>query len=85
MSVDSSKIIMYSTQWCGDCVRAKRIFQQFGVEYVEIDLEKHPEAADVVIKVNNGSRSVPTIVFPDGSTLTEPANHILSAKLETYK
>ena len=85
MSIDSSKIIMYSTQWCGDCVRAKRIFQQFGVDYVEIDLEKHPEAVAVVLQVNNGNQSVPTIVFPDGSTLTEPANHVLTAKLEAYK
>lgn len=81
-NVDSSKIIVYSTSWCGDCVRAKKVLKAHNVDYVEIDLAKHPEAVDVVLKVNNGSQSVPTIIFPDGSTLTEPANHVLIAKIK---
>lgn len=81
MTTNTDKIIMYSTNWCGDCVRAKRVFDQHNIDYKEIDLEKHPEAIPVVLAVNNGRQSVPTIVFPDGSTMTEPSNRDLIAKI----
>lgn len=79
--VDSSKIIMYGTSWCGDCRRARTIFDKHAISYVEIDIDEHPEAVPVVMRINNGKRSVPTIVFPDGSTLTEPSNAQLTDKL----
>lgn len=81
MSINSDEIVMYSTAWCGDCVRAKRIFDKYEVPYKEINIEQHPEAVAAVLAANGGNRSVPTIVFPDGSTLTEPANHELIAKI----
>jgi mycoredoxin len=64
---------MFTTRWCGDCRRAKRSFGALGVTYAEVDLDDHPAAAAIVLRINGGMRSVPTIVFPDGSTLTEPS------------
>jgi mycoredoxin len=77
-------IVVYGTAWCGDCFRAKRVFQRLGVDYAWVDLDEHPEAAAVVTRINNGLRSVPTIVFPDGSTLTEPADSVLEQTLRRF-
>ncbi len=74
-------IRMYSTTWCGDCRRSKRFLQEHQIDFEEIDIEKNPEAAAVVISLNRGMRSVPTIVFPDGSVLVEPSNTTLANKL----
>jgi mycoredoxin len=77
----SSQIVMYTTPWCGDCRRAKRVFAARAVPYTEIDIERDEAAAEQVTRVNHGSRSVPTILFPDGSVLVEPSNSALEAKL----
>lgn len=74
------KITMYATSWCGDCRFAKRWFDSHGVAYDYIDIEQDDSAAAHVIELNHGSRSVPTIVFPDGSVLVEPDARALSAK-----
>ncbi len=63
-------ITVYSTVWCPDCKRAKRFFGEQRVPYVNIDIEQDAGAMAFVEKVNNGMRSIPTIVFPDGSIQT---------------
>jgi mycoredoxin len=78
------RIIMYSTSWCGDCRRAKRIFGDFNVPYVEVNIEQDEDAAELVQSLNNGMRSVPTILFPDGSVLVEPSNTTLMARLVPF-
>lgn len=77
------EIIMYTTRWCGDCRRAKRVFAARNVAYTEIDIERDEAAAERVMRINRGARSVPTILFPDGSTLVEPSTSTLEAKLDT--
>jgi mycoredoxin len=72
---------MYSTTWCSDCRRSRKLLDSLGVAYVDVDIEQDPEAEALVIELNNGMRSVPTIVFPDGSFLTEPSNVALNEKL----
>jgi mycoredoxin len=64
---------MYSTPWCGYCRRLKAQLDREGVEFVEVDIEQHPEAADLVMAVNRGNQTVPTLVFPDGTALTNPS------------
>ena len=75
------EILMYTTSWCGDCRRAKKVFAALGVPYAEIDVDYHPEAAEQVKLLNNGMRTVPTIVFGDGTILTEPSSRVLEEKL----
>ncbi len=75
-----AKIKMYATTWCGDCRMAKRWFDSHGVSYHYINIEEDEQAADLVVKVNGGRRSVPTIVFPDGSILVEPSARELAEK-----
>ena len=79
-SAQSRPIIMYTTPWCGDCRRAKRWFDAHGISYEYINIDHDEQAAAYVMQVNNGMRSVPTIVFPDGSVLVEPNRRELSAK-----
>lgn len=74
-------IVMYSTTWCSDCRRAKRVFEALGVRYQEINIERDAAAAARVSRINDGMLSVPTILFPDGTVLVEPSSAELEAKL----
>ena len=66
-------IQMYTTPWCGYCVRLKAQLQRAGIAFEEIDIEAEPAAADFVMSVNGGNQTVPTVVFPDGSAVTNPS------------
>ncbi len=80
-SVNEKMIKMYATNWCGDCRMARRWFDAHGVPYEYINIEEDDGAAEYVVRVNRGARSVPTIVFPDGSILVEPSPRELASKL----
>jgi len=75
-----NQIVMYATEYCSDCMRAKRFFETNNIPYLRIGLEGNAEATEFVIQINNGYRSVPTIIFPDGSVLVEPNWEELKAK-----
>ena len=75
-----NKIKMYATTWCGDCRMAKRWFDAHSIPYDSINIETDECAAAEVLRLNRGMRSVPTIVFPDGSVLVEPSARELAAK-----
>ncbi|RPJ00968.1 MAG: FAD-binding protein, partial [Chloroflexi bacterium] len=82
MSNPANGIIrMYGANWCSDCRRAKQFFGEQRVHYEYVDLDQQPDAVRDVERINNGMRSIPTIVFPDGSILVEPSNTELAAKL----
>lgn len=55
------KIVMYTTPWCRDCKAAKRFLAERGVPFEEIDIEQRPEAAEIVMRLNDGMRKVPTL------------------------
>ncbi len=72
-NLQPSQIVMYATEYCPDCLRAKAFFEAHKIEYLRVGLENNEEATEFVININNGMRSVPTIVFPDGTVLVEPS------------
>lgn len=72
---------MYSADWCGDCRRSKRLLDLLQVDYRLVDVESDASAAAKVIEINGGFRSIPVIVFQDGSHLTEPSDRVLKQKL----
>jgi mycoredoxin len=74
-------ITVYATSWCGDCRLAKAVLDEGGAEYRWIDIDRDPAAAEVVLRVNGGFRSVPTIIFPDGRVLVEPSRDELEQAL----
>lgn len=76
---------MYTTEYCSDCHRAKAFFEANKIEYLRVGLEDNEDAVEFVMKVNNGSRSVPTIIFPDSSVLVEPSWEELRRKTLTHK
>jgi len=80
-SREPKQIVLYGVSWCSDCVRAKKVLAENNIEYLEIDIDKDSKAADFVKEVNGGSRSVPTIIFPDGAVLVEPSNKELIARI----
>jgi mycoredoxin len=80
--MSKDQITMYSADWCGDCRRSKRLLDELNVEYTIIDVEADPAAADKVIEINGGNKSIPVIVFSDGTHLTEPSDNDLKSKLQ---
>jgi mycoredoxin len=64
---------MYTTRWCGYCRRLKSQLARDGIEMREVDIEADPAAAEYVMSVNGGNQTVPTVVFADGSALTNPS------------
>lgn len=74
-------ITLYGTGWCPDCKHSKQFFGEQRVPYHYVDIDNDPEAIAFVEKTNHGLRSIPTIVFPDGSVLVEPSNAQLAEKL----
>ncbi len=78
---NSTEIIMYGTTWCGDTRRARRFMDEHNIQFKWIDIDQDPQARKFVEEVNHGFRSVPTIIFPDGSTLVEPSTNQLAEKL----
>ncbi len=75
------EIMVYGTSWCGDSRRARRVMDENQIAYTWVDIDKDLEARKYVESVNRGYRSVPTIVFPDGSMLVEPSTSELKTKL----
>jgi mycoredoxin len=74
-------LTMYTTDWCGYCVRLKDGLERAGISFAEVNIERQAEAADVVMAVNGGNRTVPTLVFPDGTALTNPTLREVREKL----
>lgn len=81
------KLTLYTSDNCGDCIRTKTWLGENGYlpgkDYEEINIATHPEAIDKVMKINHGNQSTPTLVFSDGSTLTEPSNEQLATKINS--
>ena len=74
---------MYTTTWCGYCRRLKSQLEREGIAYIEVDIERVPEAAELVMSVNGGNQTVPTVVFPDGTALTNPSISAVRERLAT--
>ncbi|WP_262852215.1 mycoredoxin [Mumia quercus] len=72
---------MYSTPWCGYCKRLKSQLEREGIVFDEVDIEQNEDAAFLVEQANGGNQTVPTLVFADGSALTNPSVAQVKAQL----
>lgn len=70
---EPTEIVMYTTTWCGYCRQLKRQLVEQNIAFSEVNIEQTPGAAEFVMSVNGGNQTVPTLLFPDGSTLTNPS------------
>jgi mycoredoxin len=80
-----SEITMYGAEWCGDCIRSKRLLNELGVDFEYLNIEEVAGAADKVLEINGGMQSIPVITFRDGTHLTEPSDKDLRKKLESLE
>ena len=79
-TMNPSQIVMYSAEWCPDCRRAKFFFKRKQIEVLEVDVNADKKAEAFIKELNSGNRSVPTIIFPDGSMMVEPSTQELEEK-----
>ncbi len=77
----TAALTVYTTSWCGFCHRLKTALKANEISYHEVDIEQDDAAAEFVGSVNGGNRTVPTVKFADGSTLTNPSAGDVKAKL----
>jgi mycoredoxin len=78
----NEKLIIYGVTWCGDCRRTRKFLELNKIPFDFINIDHDNTGEQYVINVNRGFRSVPTIIFPDGSILVEPSNRQLAQKLQ---
>jgi mycoredoxin len=76
----AEQIKIYGTNWCPDTFRARQYCDKHKIPFTFIDIDQNPDAVTLVKRLNKGFKSVPTIVFPDGSILVEPSNSELERK-----
>ncbi len=76
-----SDVTVYGAPWCPDCRRAKKFLGEHRVDYHWADIDQLPDAVGVVEALQNGGRTIPTVVFPDGTHLVDPTNEQLARKL----
>ncbi len=79
-TLQPQNIVMYAVDWCPDCRRAKFFFERQHIAYKMVNVDEDAQGADFVKRVNHGQRSVPTIIFPDGSIMVEPSTEQLATK-----
>lgn len=72
-AVTADTLTMYTTTWCGYCRRLKTQLKSEGIDWVEVDIEQVPDAAAFVESVNGGNQTVPTVLYPNGTTATNPS------------
>ena len=72
---------MYTTPWCGYCFRLKGQLQREGIDFDMVDIEQQPDAADLVEAANGGNQTVPTLIYADGSSHTNPSVAQIKEKL----
>jgi glutaredoxin 3 len=59
--MSETKVVMYTTSWCPYCARARRLLEDKGVAFAEIDLGGRPEARAEMLSRSGGCATVPQI------------------------
>ncbi len=77
----SGTLTMYTTPWCGYCHRLKSQLDREGIPYELVDIEQTPAAAEIVESANNGNQTVPTLLYADGTSHTNPSVAQVKEKL----
>ena len=76
-----AEIQVYGAPWCPDCRSSKKFLGEHRVEYDWIDIDQDADGLRFVEELQNGGRTIPTVIFADGSHLLEPSNEELAVKL----
>lgn len=79
----TEKVIMYGTPTCPGVPPVRGMLARAQVDFDYVNIGEDPIGRSQVMAINDGNASVPTLVFPDGSTLTEPSTAVLRQKLQS--
>lgn len=79
----TEKVIMYGTPSCPMVPPVRGMLDRAQVAFTYVNIAENTEGRGRVMAINDGNASVPTLIFPDGSTLTEPSTAVLRQKLES--
>lgn len=83
LNVDAARdFTLYTTTWCPFCSRLKKLLDEKEIGYTEVDVEADADAAAFVESVNDGNRVVPTALYSDGTTATNPPASEVRKKLD---
>ena len=74
LGITGAEFVMFSTSWCGYCKRLKSQLNEAGINFREVNIEEQSQYATFVELVNGGNQVVPTLLFADGSSLTNPSS-----------
>ena len=77
-----AEVTVYGAPWCPDCRRAKKFLGEQRVAYDWVDIDRDAEGLRIVEELQKGGRTIPTVVFGDGTHLVEPSNEDLAQDLE---
>ncbi len=77
----NADITLYGAPWCPDCKRSKKFLNEQRVAFTWVDIDQDRDGLAFVEKLQNGGRTIPTVVFGDGTHLLEPSNEDLARKL----
>jgi len=80
--VSTDKITLYTSRWCGHSMMVERFLTQNQIPLHKIAIDGNQEAREELIEINNGFASVPTLLLPDGTKLTEPSIGELRRRLD---
>ena len=78
---NDEKIILYTSNFCGQALVVERFLDSHEIPFEPINIDGNPEARQRLIELNNGYASVPTLIFPDGTQMTEPGLRQIQTKL----
>jgi len=78
---EPAAILLYGADWCGSSRRVRLFLDSHSIPYTLLDIDLDPQASRQVEAINHGNRSIPTLVWPDGTFLVEPSNAQLAEKL----
>ena len=78
-----AEITVYSTCWCCDCRRVKQFLRERKMPFREVNIDESPDAEEIVLRVNNGRRKVPTLEVDGHFFACSPFDpHLLAQELK---
>ena len=81
-NLSNDTITLYISKWCAHSMSVEGFLDRNGIRVHKIKIDGDNEARERLIEINEGYASVPTLIFPDGTKLTEPSLSQLRNKLE---
>ena len=81
MDNNGEKITLYTSRFCAHSLSVEYLLREYGIPAQIVNIDGDAEARARLMQLNGGYASVPTLIFPDGSQLTEPSLHRLREKL----